>query len=36
MYAPWLAHFYPGVTPLGLWEIRWTTYVAMWDGTKAR
>jgi len=34
LYAPWVAHFFPGVTPANIGDLRWSTYVAMWDSTK--
>lgn len=34
MYAPWLAHHFPGLRPLDMFELPWPTYVAMWDSTR--
>lgn len=31
MYQPWVAHHYPGVTPANVYDLRWSTYVSMWD-----
>ena len=35
MYQPWVAHFYPGLTPTTMIDLRWSMYVALWDATKA-
>lgn len=34
MYQPWVAHHFPGLTPNTMIELRWSTYVAMWDSVK--
>lgn len=35
MYQPWVARNYPGLLPQTMIDLRWTTYVAMWDALKA-
>lgn len=34
MYQPWVAHWFPGLTPNTMIDLRWATYVAMWDSIK--
>lgn len=36
MYQPWLARWYPSLTPQAMLEpgFRWSTYLAMWDSLK--
>lgn len=31
MYGAWVAHWYPGLTPNTMIDIRWSVYVSMWD-----
>lgn len=31
MYQPWIAHTFPGLKPGDMVDLRWSTYVAMWD-----
>lgn len=31
MYQPWVAHWYPGLTPNTMINLRWSTYIGMWD-----
>ena len=35
MYQPWVAHFYPGLTPDRMGELSLTQYVALWDSLPA-
>ena len=35
LFQPWVAHWFPGAGgPNDMIELRWTTYVAMWDSVK--
>lgn len=34
MYSSWVAHYFPGLTPYTMDDLRWSTYVSMWDSTK--
>jgi hypothetical protein len=34
MYAPWVAHNFPGLTPGRMSELRWSTYVGLWDSLR--
>lgn len=31
MWQPWVAHYFPGLGPLSMGDVRWSMYVAMWD-----
>jgi len=31
MYQPWVAHWFPGLTPGGMIELSMSGYVALWD-----
>lgn len=33
MYSAWVAHWFH-LKPKDMIELRWSTYVAMWDSTK--